>query len=245
MILMTSFRFSTLLFLALTIAPFARGQEVQSAPGHFDYYLMNLSWAPEFCHNVEVLPMNERTANKRADSADECGTPRGFVLHGLWPQNFNGTWPATCSTRPGPETYAPYLGDTPSLTLLQHEWAKHGTCTTLDPDAFFATADDRFHDLKIPASLANVTHPITLAPDDLLGQFQAANPGYPAGSILLSCGHNYLTAVEACYSKDTLKPIACQGVKTCGATSIKVAPERASDSLQHGRHGSNLPPRQY
>ena len=201
---------------------------------------MDLSWAPEFCHNVEVLPLNERTANKRADAADECSTPTGFVLHGLWPQNFNGTYPANCSTRFGPESYAPYLGDTPSLTLLQHEWSKHGTCTTLDADAYFATADDRYHDLKIPAVLQNVTHPITLVPADLLGQFQAANPAYPQGSILLSCGKKYLTAVEACYSKDTLKPIACRGIKTCGATSIRVAPERASDSLQHDRHGSSL-----
>ncbi len=236
-------RFATFLLLAFVTAPLTCAQEVQSAPGHFDFYLMNLSWAPEFCHNVEVLPLNERTANKRADAADECGTPHGFVLHGLWPQNFDGTYPANCSTRSGPESYAPYLGDTPSLTLLQHEWSKHGTCTTLNPDAFFATADDRFHDLKIPASLTNVTHPLTLRPDDLLGQFQMANPVYPQGSILLSCGRNYLTAVEACYDKATLKPIACKGVKTCGATSIKVTPEHASDSLQHGPHGGELPPR--
>ncbi len=233
------------LLLTAATACSARAQEVHSAPGQFDFYLMNLSWAPEFCHNVEALPLTERTANKRADAADECSTPTGFVLHGLWPQNFNGTYPANCSNRPGPESYAPYLGDTPSLTLLQHEWSKHGTCTTLNADAFFATADDRYHDLKIPASLQNVTHPLTLAPNTLLGQFQAANPAYPQGSIVLSCGNNYLTAVQACYSKDTLKPIACQSVKPCGATSIKVAPERASNSLRHGRHGNELPPRQY
>ncbi len=240
---MTRFRLAALLLPAFALAPLARAQEVHSAPGQFDFYLMNLSWAPEFCHNVEVLPLNERTANKRADAADECGTPTGFVLHGLWPQNFNGTYPASCSTRPGPESYAPYLGDTPSLTLLQHEWAKHGTCTTLNPDAFFATADDRFHDLKIPTVLQNVTHPVTLRPADLLGQFQTANPTYPQGSILLSCGRNYLTAVEACYDKDTLKPIACQGVKTCGATQITIAPEKAVNPSTHGRHAGDLPPR--
>ncbi len=234
---------AALFLLASAALSNARAQEVHSAPGQFDFYLMNLSWAPEFCHNVEVLPLNERTAGKRADAADECSTPTGFVLHGLWPQNFNGTFPANCSTRPGPESYAPYLGDTPSLSLLQHEWSKHGTCTTLNPDAFFATADDRFHDLKIPPSLTDVTHPLTLAPADLLGQFQAANPAYPKGSILLSCGKNFLTAVEACYDKATLAPIACQGIKTCGATSIQVAPERATNALQHNRHGNALPPR--
>ena len=220
-------------FFCFFAAASARAQEVHAAPGQFDFYLLNLSWAPEFCRNVEALPLNEHTADQRADTADECGTPHGFVLHGLWPQNDSGTWPAFCSTRSGPESYAPYLGDTPSLALLKHEWMKHGTCTTLDADAYFATADDRFHDLKIPASLSAVVQPVTLRPDDLLGQFQAANPAYPQGSILLSCGHNNLTAVEACYSKATLKPIACKGLHGCGATSITVAPERAAAGAAH------------
>ena len=39
----------------------------------FDYYLLNLSWSPEFCYSHQ--------------SAPECGKGATFVLHGLWPQN--------------------------------------------------------------------------------------------------------------------------------------------------------------
>ncbi len=216
------------LFVVLLSASLLHAQEVHSAPGQFDFYLLNLSWAPEFCHNGEVLPLNEHTAAKREDAAQECGTPHGFVLHGLWPQNTNGTWPANCSDRPGPANYQLYLDMTPSLTLLTHEWKKHGTCTTLQPDAFFQTARRAYHALKIPATLQHVDHALTLRPDDILGHFYQANPGYPQGSLVLSCGRNYLTAIEACLDRNTLKPIACQNLRSCGATTVKVAPESAS-----------------
>lgn len=225
---MSNLRFLTLLFLGLTCLCGAKAKEVHAAPGQFDYYLLNLSWAPEFCHNVEVLPANEHTAARRANAADECGTPHGFVLHGLWPQNTNGTWPANCSSRPGPSNYAQYLDMTPSLTLLMHEWSKHGTCTTLQPDAFFQTARKAYQALKIPPALQHVDRALTLRPDDILGQFYRSNPAYPQGSILLSCGRNYLTAIEACLDRNTLRPVACQNLHECHANMVKVAPETAA-----------------
>lgn len=224
------------LLLALAVLPVLpiaklHAQQVSAAPGQFDFYLLNLSWAPEFCHNVEVLPPSERAGRRERraeDAANECSTPRGFVLHGLWPQNFSGTWPATCSTQPGPASYTPYLNDTPSLTLLQHEWSKHGTCSGMAPDAFFTTADRAFESVKTPQQLQSVTQTVQMKPSDILNAFYQANPGFPQGSIVLSCGRNYLTAVEVCLSKNGLQPIACQNLRSCGATVIKVAPEQAA-----------------
>jgi ribonuclease T2 len=63
-----------------------------------------------------------------------------------------------------------------------------------------------------------------MSPGEIIGQFAAANPSWPRGSIALSCGKNYLTAVEVCLSK-TLAPEACQNVHTCGATVVKVTPQ--------------------
>ena len=203
----------------------AHAQEVHAAPGQFDYYVLNLSWSPEFCHNVEVLPQSERAERRQRDTSVECGTPHGFVLHGLWPQNFNGTWPANCSSEAGPASYTPYLKDTPSLMLLRHEWAKHGTCSTLRPDAFFTKADHAFEAVKVPTQLQAVSQTLQLQTADVLRGLYAANPSYPQGSIVLSCGRNYLTAVEVCLSKDGLQPIACQNLHSCAATVIKVAPE--------------------
>ncbi|WP_263413733.1 ribonuclease T2 family protein [Terriglobus aquaticus] len=225
------------LLVALVLLPCVRGraQEVSAAPGKFDYYLLNLSWSPEFCHNVEVLPLSERAGKRQQrlqDAASECGTPHGFVLHGMWPQNFSGTWPANCGTAPGPASYTPYLKDTPSLILLHHEWTKHGTCSGLAADAFFTTADRAFESVKTPPQLQNVTQTLQLKPSDILDAFYKANPGFPQGSLALSCGRNYLTAIEVCLNKNTLKPIACQNIATCGATVVKVAPESSPAQLR-------------
>ena len=154
--------FSLALLTCLLWSAPGRAQQVSGTPGQFDYYLLNLSWSPEFCHNVEVLPLSERSEKRQSNAAVECGTPHGFVLHGMWPQNFSGTWPANCSAQPGPASYTPYLQDTPSLTLLQHEWSKHGTCSGLAPDAFFTTADKVFESVKVPAAAYRDTpdHPV-------------------------------------------------------------------------------------
>ncbi len=57
--------------------------EEQAAPGQFDFYLLNLSWSPEFCATHGDSP--------------ECGRNLGFVVHGLWPQDTNGDYPQHCS----------------------------------------------------------------------------------------------------------------------------------------------------
>jgi ribonuclease T2 len=222
-----------LLLVLMMVLPAVRShaQQVSATPGQFDFYLLNLSWSPEFCHNVEVLPLSERAGRRERrlqDAASECGTPHGFVLHGLWPQNFSGTWPGNCGTQPGPASYTPYLKDTPSLTLLQHEWTKHGTCSGLAADAFFTTADRAFESVKTPQQLQSVSQTLQLKPSDILNAFYQANPSFPQGSLVLSCGRNYLTAVEVCLSKNGLKPIACQNVRGCGASVVKVAPEQAA-----------------
>lgn len=186
----------------------ARSQQ-KGQPGHFDFYLMNLSWSPEFCAIQGTSP--------------ECKAHPGFILHGLWPQNNDGTYPVFCSDEPGPADPQQDLDITPDLGLLQHEWAKHGTCSGVGPQRFFAMEHTAFHSLRIPSQIADLHQEISMTPDRILGLFAAANPDFPANSILLSCGHNQLTAVEVCFSKD-LKPIACQNLRACHANSVKITP---------------------
>jgi ribonuclease T2 len=186
----------------------ARAQE-KGEPGKFDFYLMNLSWAPEFCSIHGTSP--------------ECMARPGFILHGLWAQNNDGTYPVFCSEEPGPTRPEQNLDITPDLSLLRHEWAKHGTCSGVGPQRFFAMEHQAYHSLTIPSQIEYVDHEISMTPDAILGLFAEANPAFPTGSILLSCGRNHLTAIEACFSKD-LKPIVCQGLRTCRANSVKITP---------------------
>src|SRR5664279_1823751 len=88
-IIMRMSRLATTLVLALvaTIAvarSHAHHDRGGDAPGRFDYYLMALSWSPSFCET-------------HADETEQCGSKGfGFVLHGLWPQNRDGSWPQHC-----------------------------------------------------------------------------------------------------------------------------------------------------
>ncbi len=180
-----------------------------SQPGVFDFYLLTLSWSPEFCATHS--------------NSSECASHPGFVVHGMWPQNNDGTYPENCSTGAGPANPQQHLDLIPTVSLINHEWTTHGTCSGLEPDAYFSAIRTAFHAVKIPATFVKVSQQEMLPPSTIIGQFAAVNPSWPQGSIALSCGKNYLTAVEVCLSK-TLAAEACQNVHTCGATVVKVTP---------------------
>ena len=180
-----------------------------SQPGDFDFYLLSMSWSPEFCATHPSSP--------------ECSAHPGFVVHGLWPQNDDGSYPERCSTAAGPANPQQYTNLLPTVSLVEHEWVTHGTCSGLAPDAYFGEIGTAFHEIRIPAAFVNASQPMKVPPSAIVGQFQAANPSLPPGSIAISCGNNFLTAVEVCLSK-TLQPEVCQNVHSCGATVVKVTP---------------------
>ena len=178
-----------------------------AAPGQFDFYVLNLSWSPEFCHTHAT--------------AAECAQHRAFTLHGLWPQNVDGTYPEDCSEAPGPANPSQYADIYPDAALLQHEWQTHGTCSGLTPDQFFALARRAEQSIAIPAELSHLTQQITLTPAQVITLFRKTSPNIPAGTVAITCGNNYLSAVEVCMDKN-LKPESCSAVKTCGANQIRI-----------------------
>ncbi len=184
--------------------------EAEAAPGQFDFYLLNLSWSPEYCAT-------------HADSP-ECGKGLGFVVHGLWPQDTTGSYPEDCSDAAGPTNPGADTDIFPTASLVEHEWKTHGTCSGLGADVYFATVHKAFAEVRIPAGIGARGGAASEAPAMILQAFQGANPGFPAGSFALSCGNNRLTAVEVCLDKG-LRPEACQGVRGCGAQVVKVTPE--------------------
>ena len=179
-------------------------------PDKFDFYLLNLSWSPEFCAIQGTSP--------------QCAAHPGFVVHGLWPQNYDGSYPVNCGDRSGPVRPELNLDITPDLPLLDHEWKKHGTCTTMSPEEYFRLEHQAFHSVRIPEKLRNLKHEEPLRPKDILHLFAKANPSFPQGSIVVSCAKDRLTAVEVCLAKDGLLPISCQGLQGCDSEALRIAP---------------------
>ena len=175
----------------------------------FDYYLLNLSWSPEFCYSHP--------------NATECASRPTFVLHGLWPQNTDGTYPQNCTTAPGPADPSQYADIYPDRGLLQHEWRTHGTCSGLAPDAFFTAARAAFRSIAVPPTLTQLTRQISLPPAQILELVTQSNPKIPSSSLALSCGNNYLTAIEVCLNK-TGQPTPCGPIRSCRANTVRIPP---------------------
>ncbi len=94
-----------------------KGKRIQNTPGDFDFYVLSLSWSPDYC------------AGSNVNDPQQCsiGKKLGFVLHGLWPQ-YNRGYPADCSTVPLPKDAQqkfPNLFPSPSCTRTS------GTSTAL------------------------------------------------------------------------------------------------------------------
>jgi ribonuclease T2 len=214
----TSRVFIALLLVSLLIAATAvasRRQHSNNAsqgqPGVFDYYLLTLSWSPEFCHSPA-----------HADKPECQSGHRGFVVHGLWPQYVNG-YPENCSTAPGLTNPAEMADIMPDAGLVAHEWSTHGTCSGLDAEIYFKLLRQAFTSVKVPEKLTAPQQSFSLPPQDIKSAFVQSNPNLSAEDMTVSCGNNYLTAVSICITKD-LKPTACQNLRDCRANVVRVPP---------------------
>lgn len=107
-------------------------------------YTLALSWSPQYCATA-----------RGADSAFQCGGRSGrfgFVLHGLWPEGAGAEWPQYC--RPAKllprKLIRENLCTTPSVQLLQHEWAKHGSCMATRPELYFDLSRALYGSIRYP-----------------------------------------------------------------------------------------------
>lgn len=100
----------------------------------FDYFVFSQTWAPEFCH------------------IHNCKGKNDFVIHGLWPQYNNNSYPSFCLPC---EEFQPsllnknliqkYWSDTKlsndiDWDFLKHEWEKHGCCSGMNFQEYFDKA---------------------------------------------------------------------------------------------------------
>jgi ribonuclease T2 len=209
---------SALALAALLMAQTHRKSAVQTAGAQpFDYYVLSLSWAPEFC-----------AQQGSAGNSNECapGGKIGFIVHGLWPEAAAGKSPEFCGTaKPVPKTVVNYvLSDMLSPTLIQHEWAAHGVCTGLNPFAYFSSIVEVRASVQIPVQLTSIGSPTTESPGQIEAQFAMANSTFPGAAFRTSCPRSAFAEERICFDK-SLKPRACTAsVGECTATAITILP---------------------
>jgi ribonuclease T2 len=206
--------------LAAPLAARSRRKEPKDQGTSFAYYLLSLSYAPDFCA--------QPTGNK---DPRECGAGRsvGFVVHGLWPQAETGRSPEMCGT--ASPVAADIMGLTlsyiPTESLIQHEWATHGVCSGLSAAGYFAALRKARDSVTIPGDLKQPSRRLQLSPADIEAMFAAANPGFPREAFRVSCYRDgELQEARICFGKD-LSPRACSAsAGACAMQNVALNPVR-------------------
>ncbi|MEL7542171.1 MAG: ribonuclease T2 [Pseudomonadota bacterium] len=201
-----------------------RTTSTENANANFDYYVLALSWSPTYC---------EDAGRKRG--GQQCAGPRpyAFVLHGLWPQ-FRKGWPENCGKRrvwvPKP-IISRMLDIMPSRGLIIHEYKKHGTCSGLDAEGYFALSRDLYNKVKIPPVFIRPERALSMSPQDVERAFLKANTKMNASMLAVTCGRkSRLKEVRVCFSKDG--KLASCGVnetqkRLCSRNNLRIPPVRS------------------
>jgi ribonuclease T2 len=173
--------------------------------GAFDYYVLSLSWSPTFC-----------ALEGAARGNPQCDRALGWVLHGLWPQYESG-WPSFCRSafrnpsRADTAAMADIMGSSGSAW---HQWNKHGACSGLSPDDYYALARRAYDAVTRPAALRKLTRAVKVPADVIEEAFLTANPEWQADMITITCKSSRIQEARLCLTRD-LTP------RTCGADVIR------------------------
>jgi ribonuclease T2 len=191
--------------------------ETKKKQQSFDYFMLVLSYAPDFC--------DQPTGNK---DPRECGKGRkvGFVVHGLWPQGETKRGPENCgSASPvASGTVQLMLNYFPTESLIQHEWKAHGTCSGLSADNYFAAVRKARDSITIPAQLTPSSRQ-SMTPAAIEASVASANPSFPQTAFRTSCYQDKeLEEIRICLNKD-LTPRACgSSAGQCSASAVSLLP---------------------
>lgn len=160
-------------------------------------YTLAISWVPEYCRG------SGRT-NPSARFECRSGNRFGFALHGLWPDGEGPEWPQYCrATRIlPPAVIRSAICATPSAQLIQHEWAKHGTCMNGTPNDYFRQSTRLFAALRYP-NMQSLSRRRDLTAGILAAEMAQANPGVSATMMRITANkQGWLDEVWLCLDKD-------------------------------------------
>ncbi len=206
-----------LLALLLCLSQPAAAQDVA---GEFDYYVLSLSWSPNWCA-IE--------GDARGSSQCDTGAGFGWILHGLWPQYEQG-WPTNCRSRfrnPTRAQTADMADIMGTSGLAWYQWNKHGVCAGLDSADYYALARVAYEKVTRPEVLRQVNRDITLPANLIEAAFLRANPDLAADQITITCKDNAIQEARICLTRDlAFRDCGSDVIRDCTLQSAAFAPIR-------------------
>lgn len=167
----------------------------EDVAGEFDYYVMSLSWSANWCAYE-----GDSRNSPQCDPAEDFG----WILHGLWPQYESG-YPANCRS----SFRAPSRGQTRAMAdimgtsgLAWHQWNKHGVCSGLDSEDYYALSREAYGRVTRPEVLRRLSDPITLPATLIEEAFIADNPALEPDQITITCRDGYIQEARICMTRD-------------------------------------------
>ncbi|PIE07471.1 MAG: ribonuclease T [Rhodobacterales bacterium] len=186
---------AALLLLASPFAALADGEKA----GDFDYYVLALSWSPNWC-----------ALEGDARGAEQCEEDFGWIVHGLWPQYENG-WPAYCPAAvraPSRRMTADQADLFGAGGAAWYQWKKHGVCSGLEAGDYFRLVREAWGRVNRPEVLRKLDHPVKLPASVIEEAFLKANPGLDADMVTVTCRDGHIQEVRLCLTRD-LEPRDC------------------------------------
>ncbi|MGH1354603.1 MAG: ribonuclease T2 family protein [Thalassovita sp.] len=188
--------------------------------GAFDYYVLALSWSPNWCA-LEGDARNSPQCETRHDY--------GWVLHGLWPQYHRG-WPSFCPTvepHPTRRMSADMEDIMGSSGLAWYQWKKHGTCSGLSASQYYNLARRAYDLVNRPQIFRQLDKPVKLPASLVEKAFLKENPNWEPDMLTITCRDGHIQEARLCLSK-TLTPVPCgrDVVQDCKRTDALFAPVR-------------------
>ena len=187
--------------LALILLPAMTALAEGERAGEFDYYVLSLSWSPNWC----ALEGDRR----RSPQCDD-GTGNGWIMHGLWPQ-FHRGYPSFCRTA----ERAPSRGMTSAMAdimgtggLAWHQWKKHGVCTGLSAGDYYALSREAYAIVNRPAVFRQLSRSVKLPAKLVEEAFLKSNPTFTPDGVTITCRDDHIQEARICLSRD-LKPVPC------------------------------------
>ncbi len=205
---------------ALLFALLATPGQAQDVAGDFDYYVMSLSWSPNWC---------ALTGDDRGSPQCDASQDFGWVLHGLWPQYESG-WPERCRT----SFNAPTRAQTGAMAdimgtsgLAWHEWDAHGVCSGLSPGHYYAFARLAYARVVRPAVFEQLDHTVNLPAAVVEDAFLAENPDLRREQITVTCQAGYIQEARICLTRDLeFRRCAADTIRDCTLQDAQFDPVR-------------------
>lgn len=212
-----------LILLAGVLAGYAVLQQVPASSDSnadqgrpWEYFVLAISWTPSWC---------VQTGDARDDARCADGAGAGWLVHGLWPQNSDGSWPEYCDTvqaAPRPEQISAMIDIMGSEGLALHQWRKHGTCTGESAEGYFALMRRAFEAMRMPSD-ADMTQS-RVSPMLVLEQIMRKNPGLKRDMAVVTCQGGNLQEIRVCLMP-SLAPRSCDDrllARSCRSANVSV-----------------------